>query len=101
MPEKKTQESLHQVRRFFHLEKIPHPIRKVVVGILGGIFLILGVIMIFTPGPAIVLIPLGVVLLATEFPWAERWSRKIHTLLHEAREKWQERKRRRARTRQP
>ena len=63
MPEKKAQESLHRVRRFFHLEKIPHPIRKVVVGILGGIFLILGIIMIVTPGPAFVFIPLGVVLL--------------------------------------
>lgn len=99
MSEKKAQESLHRVRRFFHLEKIPHPIRKVVVGILGTIFLTLGVIMIVTPGPAFVFIPLGVVVLATEFPWAERWSHKIHLVLHQAREKWRERKRRRAQSR--
>jgi tellurite resistance protein TerC len=86
------------VRRFFRLEKVPHPIRKVVIGILGGFFLILGTVMVVTPGPAFVFIPLGVVLLATEFPWAERWSHKIHLVLHQAREKWHERKRRRAQT---
>ena len=101
MPEKDAQESLHRVRRIFRLEKIPRPIRKVVVGILGGFFLIMGIIMIVTPGPAFVFIPLGVVLLATEFPWAERWAHRLHGWLLQVRERWRARKRRRAQGRLP
>jgi len=46
--------------------------RKVVVAAAGGGLLILGVALIFLPGPAIIVIPLGLALLATEFPWAAR-----------------------------
>jgi uncharacterized protein (TIGR02611 family) len=38
--------------------------------VVGTILLVAGVIMIVMPGPAIVFIPLGLGVLATEFPWA-------------------------------
>jgi uncharacterized protein (TIGR02611 family) len=38
--------------------------------VVGTILLVAGVIMIVTPGPAIVFIPLGLGVLATEFQWA-------------------------------
>jgi tellurite resistance protein TerC len=39
----------------------------------GGLFLIIGVAMLVLPGPALVLIPLGLAILATEFRWARKW----------------------------
>jgi len=47
-------------------------IRRVVVFILGVSIVAVGVVMIVTPGPAIVVIPAGLALLATEFLWARR-----------------------------
>ena len=38
--------------------------------------------MIVTPGPAIVVIPVGLAILATEFAWARRYKDKLE-------EKWQ------------
>ncbi|MGH3445443.1 MAG: PGPGW domain-containing protein [Nocardioidaceae bacterium] len=45
---------------------------KIVVSLVGFAVLILGFITIVTPGPAVVLIPLGLAILATEFAWARR-----------------------------
>jgi uncharacterized protein (TIGR02611 family) len=46
--------------------------RKVGVAVAGGSLLVVGVALIFLPGPAIIVIPLGLALLATEFRWAGR-----------------------------
>jgi len=51
--------------------------RKIAVGVAGGALLIAGVALIFLPGPAIVVIPLALALLATEFPWAARFLRYL------------------------
>lgn len=40
------------------------------VFVVGGLLLVAGIIMIVTPGPAVVFIPLGLGVLATEFQWA-------------------------------
>jgi hypothetical protein len=96
MAEHNAHESLKKIRHKLRLDKI-HPFpRKVLVGIVGGVFLLAGVVMIVTPGPAFIFIPLGLLLLASEFKWAERWAQKMTDALHKGREKWRERKRRRA-----
>jgi hypothetical protein len=46
--------------------------RRIVVLVVGVTILIVGVIMIVAPGPAVVVIPLGLAVLATEFVWARR-----------------------------
>lgn len=46
--------------------------RKVIVLIVGISVVIVGIIMIFAPGPAVIVIPAGLALLATEFIWARR-----------------------------
>jgi uncharacterized protein (TIGR02611 family) len=51
--------------------------RKIVVLVVGGTVLLIGVIMLVTPGPAIVVIPVGLAILATEFIWAKRLLRKV------------------------
>ena len=45
---------------------------KVLVTLVGGAVLAAGVVMLVTPGPAFVLIPLGLAILATEWRWAGR-----------------------------
>ena len=51
--------------------------RKLIVGVVGTTVLALGVLMIILPGPAIVVIPLGLAILAAEFAWARRWLRRL------------------------
>jgi uncharacterized protein (TIGR02611 family) len=46
--------------------------RRVTVFILGISVLLVGMVMIVAPGPAVVVIPLGLGILATEFLWARR-----------------------------
>lgn len=45
-------------------------IKRVVILLVGTSVVIVGIIMIVTPGPAIVVIPAGLAILATEFVWA-------------------------------
>jgi|1185.fasta_scaffold1679547_1 hypothetical protein len=51
--------------------------RKIGVAVLGGALLLVGVALIFLPGPAVVVIPLGLAVLGTEFPWAQRLQRYV------------------------
>ena len=51
--------------------------RRIVVAIVGGTVLLVGVAMIVLPGPATLVIPAGLAILAIEFAWARRWLRRI------------------------
>jgi tellurite resistance protein TerC len=44
-----------------------------VVFVFGMTVLLIGVAMIVLPGPAFVVIPIGLAILATEYAWARRW----------------------------
>ena len=54
------------------LDSVPR-VKRVIVAVIGATVLLLGVALIFLPGPAIVVIPAGLAILATEFAWAKRW----------------------------
>jgi len=47
--------------------------RRLVVAVVGGTVLLLGVAMVVLPGPATVVIPLGLAILGAEFAWARRF----------------------------
>jgi uncharacterized protein (TIGR02611 family) len=51
-------------------------LRRAVVGLIGFTVLLVGLAMVVLPGPAIVVIPLGLAILATEFVWARRLLEK-------------------------
>ncbi len=53
------------------LDKMP-TVRKVVYSVVGGSVVLIGVVMIVLPGPAIIIIPLGLAILATEYAWARK-----------------------------
>jgi uncharacterized protein (TIGR02611 family) len=46
--------------------------RKLVVAVVGTTVLALGVALLVLPGPAVLVIPIGLAILATEFLWARR-----------------------------
>lgn len=50
---------------------------RIIVLVVGLTVLLAGIIMIVTPGPAIVVIPLGLTILGTEFVWARRLLLKL------------------------
>ncbi len=51
--------------------------RRLAVLVVGGSVLILGLALVVLPGPAFVVIPLGLAILALEFGWARRWLRRV------------------------
>ena len=54
------------------LDNVPR-VKKVIVAVIGATVLLIGIALIVLPGPAIVVIPAGLAILATEFAWAKRW----------------------------
>ena len=44
---------------------------------IGGTLLAIGIAMIVLPGPAIIVVPLGLGVLGLEFAWARYWLRKL------------------------
>lgn len=63
------------IKRAFHFTY--KAARRIVVGVVGATVLLIGVIMLVTPGPALVVIPVGLVILSIEFAWARAWLRKL------------------------
>jgi uncharacterized protein (TIGR02611 family) len=57
-----------EAKREDHLER--GIFYRILFGVAGGIVLLAGVIMLVTPGPAFVLIPIGLAMLSMEFAWA-------------------------------
>ena len=51
--------------------------RRIVIAIVGITVLGIGVVMIVTPGPALVVIPIGLAILGVEFAWARSWLKRL------------------------
>lgn len=54
--------------------------KRIVVAIIGGTVTLIGIALIVLPGPAFIVIPVGLSILATEFLWARRWLKKIREM---------------------
>ena len=52
-------------------------IKKLVIFLIGISVVLIGCVLFFTPGPAIVVIPIGLAILATEFIWAKKLLKKF------------------------
>jgi tellurite resistance protein TerC len=83
---------LFRIKRASRFDELPARIRRTIVGTLGGLVLLVGVALIFLPGPAFVVIPLGLAILATEFAWARHYLLKARGYFEKAREKAARRK---------
>jgi len=51
-------------------------VKRMVVAVIGGTVTLIGVALIVLPGPAVIVIPVGLSILATEFLWARRVLRR-------------------------
>jgi len=59
--------------------------RRAVILVLGSTVLLVGIVMVVLPGPAIIVVPVGLAILGIEFEWARRWLKRIEAQLQEAR----------------
>jgi len=55
-------------------------VKRLIIAVIGFTVLLIGLAMIVLPGPAIVVIPIGLGILATEFIWARRLLRKVKSI---------------------
>ena len=64
----------HEKHPFYGSYKVA---KRIVIGIVGGTILLLGVVMMVTPGPGIPAILVGLGILGVEFAWARHWLKKV------------------------
>lgn len=51
--------------------------RRIVITVVGGTLLIIGAIMLLTPGPGVLGIAAGLGILGLEYAWAKRWLAEV------------------------
>lgn len=57
--------------------------RRMIVAVVGTTVLLIGVALIFLPGPAFVVIPVGLAILGLEFAWARRLLGRVRRTISE------------------
>ena len=60
---------------------IGRPAKKAIITVVGVCITCLGIVLILLPGPASLLIPIGLAILAFEYPVARKWLRKFQVIL--------------------
>jgi tellurite resistance protein TerC len=75
--------------KFLSLQWLPDIrwLRRVIVAVMGFTVLLIGLAMVVLPGPALVVIPLGFAILATEFVWARRVLKKAKSYYEKGKKK--------------
>ncbi len=59
-------------------------IKKIIILVVGSTLLLLGTLMIITPGPGVPIMIVGLLILGTEFVWAKTWLTKVKSTLKNA-----------------
>ena len=54
--------------------------QRIIVAVVGGTITLIGIALIVLPGPAFVIIPIGLSILATQFVWAKRFLEKARQI---------------------
>jgi len=72
--------------------------KRIGIAIVGGSVTLIGIALIVLPGPAIVVIPIGLSILGTQFEWPRRYLRKARDLATRVKEKASARRSSRSRT---
>jgi uncharacterized protein (TIGR02611 family) len=57
--------------------------RRIAIAVVGSTVLLIGLVMLVTPGPALVVIPVGLAILSVEFTWARLWLKKVRETISE------------------
>ena len=75
---------LARIRDAIGWSYVPKGPRKLIVGVVGLTIVLIGVAMLVLPGPALIVIPIGLGVLATEFAWARRIIRRARVMIAKA-----------------
>jgi len=51
--------------------------KRIAITVVGVSILAIGIVMIIAPGPALILIPVGLAILGLEFAWARLWLKRL------------------------
>jgi tellurite resistance protein TerC len=70
------------MKRYLHLGY--RAARRVVVAVVGGTVVLIGLAMTVLPGPAFVVIPVGLAILGLEFAWARHWLHRLRETANNA-----------------
>ena len=57
--------------------------RRIAILAVGSTVVALGIVMLVTPGPGLIVIPIGLAILGLEFAWARAWLRKVRERISE------------------
>ena len=66
-----------KIRTWFKKTPIGRLVRRVIIGLIGGLITVFGAVALVGPGPGILIVLAGLGILATEFAWAARVM--VHT----------------------
>jgi tellurite resistance protein TerC len=58
-------------------------VKRLMILVVGGTVLAIGIALIVLPGPAMLVIPSGLAILALEFPWARRMLRRARAFIEQ------------------
>ena len=76
--------STQNLRSRLGWDLLPKAGRRIIVGLIGGTIVLIGVALLVLPGPAFIVIPLGLLILGSEFAWARRLLRRAKRLIVKA-----------------
>ena len=74
---------MQAMQKFFRrvgLDQVHPVIRRAIVGLVGTTIVLIGLLLVFLPGPGALVVLLGLAVLATEFVWAQRVIRRAREL---------------------
>jgi tellurite resistance protein TerC len=57
--------------------KTAKQVKRIIIAAIGFTVLLIGLLLVVLPGPALIIIPVGLGILATQFVWARRLLKKI------------------------
>ncbi len=66
--------------------------KKLIIGVIGFTVLLTGMAMLVLPGPAFIVIPIGLGILAVEFAWAKRLLKKTKSRFNKLKSKFNQSK---------
>jgi len=55
-------------------------VKRVIVSVVGVTVLLIGIALLVLPGPAFIVIPIGLAILATEYAWARHWLKEARRI---------------------
>ena len=68
-----------------HFDQVPQIVRKVILAVIGTTVVLIGIALLILPGPAFIVIPIGLAVLASEFIWARRVVKRGRIFVKRAR----------------